>query len=125
LKKALIAAAAAGVIVGGGVAASVTAAVTGGPSGAPSGGPTASQTPSPSGSQGGGESPPDCVTVAISENSGNGPVLWTKWCGTGSRGAAPMKARTGQLVVDGALLDPANCTQASPCVILWPRSPKS
>ena len=121
MQKALIAAAAAGIIVGGGIAASVTAAVTGGSSGAPSGGASASQTAG----QDGGESPPDCVTVAISENSGNGPVLWTKWCGTGSRGAAPMKASTGQLVVDGASLDPANCTQASPCVILWPRSPKS
>jgi hypothetical protein len=123
LKRSLIAAVAAGIIVGGGVGAGVTAAVTGGSSGAPSAGPSpsASQTTG----QDGGESPPDCVTVAIAENSGNGPVLWTKWCGSGSRGAAPMKAGTGQLVVDGASLDPANCTQANPCVILWPRSPKA
>jgi hypothetical protein len=109
------------------VGAGVTAAVTGGSSGAPSAGPSPSTSASTSQTAGqdGGESPPDCVTVAIAENSGNGPVLWTKWCGSGSRGAAPMKAGTGQLVVDGASLDPANCTQANPCVILWPRSPKA
>jgi hypothetical protein len=75
--------------------------------------------------QSGGEQPPQCVTVAVSENSGNGPVLWTKWCGTGSNGAAPMKANTGQLTVDGSALDPASCTQANPCVIVWPHSPSS
>jgi hypothetical protein len=52
-------------------------------------------------------------------------VLWTKWCGTGTGGASPMKANTGQLTVDGASLDPANCTQANPCIIVWPHSPQS
>jgi hypothetical protein len=129
LNKALIAAVAAGIIVGGGVGAGVTAAVSGGSTGAPSAGssgaPSAGSSASPTTGQDGGESPPDCIKVAIAENSGSGPVLWTKWCGTGSRGDAPIKAHTGQLVVDGASLDPANCTQANPCVILWPSSPKS
>jgi hypothetical protein len=121
MKKSLIAAVGAGLIVGGGVGAGVATAVSGGSSGAPSAGPSASQTAG----QDGAESPPDCVTVPIAENSGNGPVLWTKWCGSGSRGAAPLKAHTGQLLVDGAALDPANCTQANPCVIIWPNSPRS
>jgi hypothetical protein len=128
MKGSLIAAVAAGVIVGGG--AGTIAIVL---SGCSSTGPTASQSRSPkpsqsgsqSGSQDGSEKPPKCVTVSISENSGNGPVLWTKWCGTGSNGAAPMKASTGQLTVDGSALDPADCTQANPCVIVWPRSPAS
>jgi hypothetical protein len=123
MKKSLIAAVAAGLIVGGGVGAGVATAVSGGSSGAPSTGPSASA--SQTAGQDGGESPPDCVTVPIAENSGNGPVLWTKWCGSGSRGAAPLKAHTGQLLVDGAALDPANCTQANPCVIIWPNSPRS
>jgi hypothetical protein len=129
MKRNLIAAVAAGVIVGGGGTAALAAAL----SGCSSGSPSASQSSAPSGGQsagqGGGqdgsEKPPMCVTVPISENSGNGPVLWTKWCGTGSSGAAPMKAGTGQLIVDGSSLDPAQCTQANPCVIVWPRSPKS
>ena len=129
MNKTLIAAVAAGMIVGGGAAAAVTAGLTGGQSNASStasnSAPSTGQSSAQATGQDGSESPPECVKVAISENSGNGPVLWTQWCGTGSRGAAPMKARTGQLVVDGASLDPANCTQASPCVIVWPRSPKS
>ncbi len=125
MKKSLIAAVAAGLIVGGGVGAGVTAAASGGSSGAPSARSSASASASQTGGQDGSESPPDCVTVPIAENSGNGPVLWTKWCGSGSRGAAPLKAHTGQLLVDGAALDPANCTQANPCVIIWPNSPKS
>jgi hypothetical protein len=129
MKQSLIAAVAAGVIVGGGGAGALAAVLTGcastSPSASQSGSPKASQSTGQGGGQDGGEKPPKCVTVAISENSGNGPVLWTKWCGTGSNGAAPMKANTGQLTVDGSALDPANCTQANPCIIVWPRSPSS
>jgi hypothetical protein len=134
MKRNLIAAVAAGMIVGGTGAAAVL-----GLSGCGSAGPSASQNSAPatgqssapsagqssqSGGQAGSEKPPQCVTVEISENSGNGPALWTKWCGTGTNGAAPMKAGTGQLTVDGVALSPANCTQANPCVIVWPRSPQ-
>jgi hypothetical protein len=127
MKGSLMAAVAAGVIVGGGAGAAVV-----GLSGCASTSPSASQSQSPrpghsdsqSTGQDGSEKPPQCVTVEIAENSGNGPVLWTKWCGTGSNGAAPMKAKTGQLIVDGSALDPANCTQANPCVISWPNSPQ-
>lgn len=129
MKGSLIAAVAAGVIVGGGGAGALATVLSGcattSPSASQSGSPKPSQSSSQSAGQGGSEKPPKCVTVAISENSGNGPVLWTKWCGTGSNGAAPMKASTGQLTVDGASLDPASCTQANPCVIVWPRSPPS
>jgi hypothetical protein len=127
MKANLIAAAAAGMIVGGAGAATVL-----GLSGCASGSPAAGQSSTPSAGhssqtngQDGSEKPPQCVTVAISENSGNGPVLWTKWCGTGTNGASPMKAGTGQLVVDGAALNPADCTQANPCVVVWPHSPQS
>jgi hypothetical protein len=129
MKGSLIAAVAAGVIVGGGGAGALATVLSGCASASPSAGQSGSPKPSQSSSQGAGqdgsEKPPQCVTVAISENSGNGPVLWTKWCGTGTSGAAPMKANTGQLTVDGSSLDPANCTQANPCVIVWPRSPQS
>lgn len=129
MKGRFIAAVAAGVIVGGGGAGAVAAVLSGcasaSPSASQSGSPKASQSPSQGGGQDGAERPPQCVTVPISENSGNGPVLWTKWCGTGSNGAAPMKANTGQLTVDGSSVDPANCTRANPCVIVWPRSPSS
>jgi hypothetical protein len=129
MKGSLIAAVAAGVIVGGGGAGAIATALSGCASTSPSGSQSGSRAPSQSASQSGGqdgsEKPPKCVTVSISENSGNGPVLWTKWCGTGSNGAAPMKASTGQLTVDGSALDPADCTQANPCVIVWPRSPAS
>jgi len=128
MKRNLVAAVAAAVIVGGGGAGAV-AALAGcsstSPGASQSDGPKASQSSSGQGGQDGSEKPPKCVTVAISENSGNGPVLWTKWCGTGTSGASPMKAGTGQLTVDGSALDPANCTQANPCVIVWPRSPSS
>lgn len=128
MKRNLVAAVAAAVIVGGGGAGAV-AALAGcsstSPGASQSDGPKASQSSSSQGGQDGSEKPPKCVTVAISENSGNGPVLWTKWCGTGTSGASPMKAGTGQLTVDGSALDPANCTQANPCVIVWPRSPSS
>jgi len=132
MKKNLVAAVAAGMIVGGGGTAALAFL-----SGCASGSPAASQTERPSsgqtsgrsagqsGGQDGSEKPPKCVTVAISENSGNGPVLWTKWCGSGSNGASPMKAGTGQLTVDGSALSPAACTQANPCVIIWPSSPPS
>jgi hypothetical protein len=127
MKRNLVAAVAAGMIVGGGTAALAFL------SGCASGSPPTSQTERPSSGQSasqgagqdGSEKPPKCVTVAISENSGNGPVLWTKWCGSGSNGASPMKAGTGQLTVDGAALSPAACTQANPCVIVWPSSPPS
>lgn len=129
MKGNLIAAVAAGVIVGGGGAGALAAVLSGcaggSPSASQSGSPNASQSASLGGGQGGSEKPPMCVTVPISENSGNGPVLWTKWCGTGSSGASPMKANTGQLTVDGSALDPADCTQANPCIIVWPRSPQS
>ena len=129
LKGSLIAAVAAGIVVGGGGAGAIAVALTGcasaSPSGSNSGTPQASQSASQGGGQGSSEKPPKCVTVSISENSGNGPVLWTKWCGTGTGGASPMHANTGQLTVDGAALDPADCTQANPCVIVWPRSPQS
>ena len=128
MKRNLVAAVAAAVIVGGGGAGAL-AAMAGcsstSPGASQSDGPKASQSSSSQGGQDGSEKPPKCVTVAISENSGNGPVLWTKWCGTGTSGASPMKAGTGQLTVDGSALDPANCTQANPCVIVWPRSPSS
>lgn len=130
MKRSLIAAVAAGMIVGGGGAAAVLglSGCAGASPGASSGAshsstPAAGQT-SQSGGQDGSEKPPQCVTVAISENSGNGPVLWTKWCGTGTNGASPMKASTGQLTVDGASLSPADCTKANPCVIVWPNSPQ-
>jgi hypothetical protein len=127
MKRSVIAAVAAGVIVGGG--AGTLAAVLSGcsstsPTAGQSGGPKASQSSASQGGGDGSEKPPKCVTVAISENSGSGPVLWTKWCGTGSAGASPMKAGTGQLTVDGSSLDPAHCTQANPCIIVWPRSPQ-
>ena len=129
MKGRFIAAVAAGVIVGGGGAGAVAAVLSGCASASPgasqSGNPKASQSAGQSGGQDGAERPPRCVTVPISENSGNGPVLWTKWCGTGSNGASPMKAKTGQLTVDGSSLDPASCTQANPCVIVWPHSPSS
>lgn len=126
MKRSFIAAVAAGVIVGGAggaVAVGLSGCASASPSASQSRSPKPSQSTSQSGGQDGSERPPQCVTVEISENSGNGPVLWTKWCGTGSHGAAPMKAKTGQLIVDGSALDPANCTQANPCVIVWPRSP--
>ena len=124
MKGSLIAAVAAGVIVGGGAGA-LAVGLTGCASASPSASPSGSPKPSQSGGQDGSERPPQCVIVEISENSGNGPVLWTKWCGTGSNGAAPMKSNTGQLTVDGSALDPASCTKANPCVIVWPRSPSS
>jgi hypothetical protein len=119
--KSLIAAVA-GVIA---VAAVLSGCASASPSAGQSGSPKPSQSASQTGGQDGSEKPPKCVTVEISENSGNGPVLWTKWCGTGSNGAAPMKAKTGQLIVDGSALDPASCTQANPCIISWPSSPAS
>lgn len=129
MKGRFVAAVAAGVIVGSGGAGAVAVALSGctsaSPSASHSGTPKASQTASQGGGQDGSEKPPKCVTVSISENSGNGPVLWTKWCGTGTGGASPLKANTGQLTVDGASLDPADCTQANPCIIVWPRSPQS
>lgn len=124
MKRKLIAAVAAGMIAGAGGTAALAFL-----SGCSSGSPAASQTTPPSGGQSSGqagsEKPPKCVTVPISENSGSGPVLWTKWCGSGSNGDSPMKARTGQLTVDGTAISPASCTQASPCVIVWPSSPAS
>jgi hypothetical protein len=123
MKRNLVAAVAAGVIVGG-AGTAAAAILTGCSSGSPSASQSASRSAGQSGGQDGSEKPPKCVTVAISENSGSGPVLWTKWCGTGTSGAAPMKTGTGQLIVDGSSLDPAQCTQANPCIIVWPRSPQ-
>jgi len=126
MKRNLVAAVAAGIIVGGG-GTSALVLLSGCASGSPAAGASHSTGPgaAQSGGQDGSEKPPKCVTVPIAENSGNGPVLWTKWCGTGTNGASPMKAGTGQLTVDGAALSPADCTQANPCVIVWPRSPQS
>jgi hypothetical protein len=124
MKGSFVAVVAAGVIAGGGAGAVIAGCASASPAASQSGGAKASQSASQGAGQDGSEKPPKCVTVAISENSGNGPVLWTKWCGTGTSGASPMKADTGQLIVDGSALDPASCTQASPCVIVWPRSPQ-
>ena len=125
MKGNLMAAMAAGVIGAGAVAVALSGCSSASPSANHSGTPQASQSASQGGGQDGSEKPPKCVTVSISENSGSGPVLWTKWCGTGTGGASPMHANTGQLTVDGASLDPANCTHANPCIIVWPRSPQS
>lgn len=67
--------------------------------------------------------PPECVRATIVENSGNGPVLYTEWCGTGSAGESPMDGKL--MVVDGSGMSPASCRQTAPCVVLWPGSPPS
>lgn len=72
--------------------------------------------------------PPECVKVNIIENSGNGPILYTVFCGTGSEGISPllrMVAGNGPLIVDGGPITAAACTQAVRCGIVWPKSPQT
>lgn len=74
-----------------------------------------------------GDLPPQCVTVRIENPSG--ALWWSRWCGTGAAGESPMRPGVqgnGPLVVDGAYLRPAGCGSfANPCVILWPKSPRT
>lgn len=68
--------------------------------------------------------PPECVNAQVVDNSGNGPTMYVKWCGTGANGEPPMDATTF-VIVDGGPLTPAACPKANPCVVQWPGSPPS
>lgn len=67
--------------------------------------------------------PPECNLVQIENNSGTGPAMFVKFCGTGSAGDSPVMDKAAQLIVDGTTLRPVNCTKANPCIVVWPASP--
>lgn len=69
-----------------------------------------------------GERPPECVTVKVVENSGNGPVLWLEFCGSGSGAEPALRRGYGPETVDGSRLTPVDCIRAAPCV-LFPARP--
>jgi hypothetical protein len=73
-----------------------------------------------------GERPPECVNVTVTDNSGAGPVLYTKWCGSGAGGESAMQSHPGPEIVDGSRLNWADChSKSNPCVIFRVNSPQS
>lgn len=65
------------------------------------------------------DSPPQCVETVLAGNSGNGPIMYVKWCGTGANGPSPVKSTVHHMTVDGGMLN-RYCTKAVPCVVVWP-----
>lgn len=71
---------------------------------------------------GGGERPPECVTVKVSQPAG---AVWLEFCGGGPGQESPLHdwAAGNRLIVDGfaRLIRPSDCPRSAPCVLFASR----